>query len=280
MTRFPIVAGQFYPAGQKNLKKQIEKCFSSEFGPGSLPAQKNEKTIGIISPHAGYAFSGPCQASAYKEIAESKADLFIILGLSHSGFPSCLSMEDWKTPFGTVKTDKEFQNQLSGELPVDESAHASEHSIEVQLPFLQFVNNKPRIAPIIASHDLPCKGLAEKIFKAIKTTNKKPIIIASSDFTHYGLSYGYMPFEKNIKENMYRLDKQAIKEIMALKAEEFLKYIRETKATICGKYPIAVLIELCKKIGAEKACLINYYTSGDIIQDYSSAVGYAAIKVI
>lgn len=284
MTRKPVVAGQFYASGFNELDKQINECFTSKLGPGALPVGKREKNIiGIISPHAGYVYSGACAAWAYKEIAESKfPDTFIILGLSHSGSNSCLSLEDWQTPFGIIKNDKAFQKALN--LPVDEEAHKAEHSIEVQLPFLQFVNkdalDRIRIAPIIASPDLDYEELASMIYNAVQKTKRNVIIIASSDFTHYGFNYGYIPFTDNIKENMYELDKGAVKLIEALQADKFLDYAEETNATICGKYPIAVLLELSRKLGAEKASLLHYYTSGDIVNDYSSAVGYAAVKII
>lgn len=285
MVRNPIVAGQFYERSSDALDKQINECFSSKFGPGSLPNKKRDKNIfGIISPHAGYTFSGPCQAWAYKELAESKfPDLFILLGLSHSGSPSCVSLEDWETPLGVVKTDTEFIKTLmqNSGLKQDETAHSQEHSIEVQLPFLQFVNkgqlDQIRIAPVIVSGDH--KKIAESIVKTIKETNKKVQVIASSDFTHYGLNYGYFPFSTNIKENMYKLDKGAIEHIKKLDAYRFLSYIDDTGATICGKAPITILLEISSLMGLKKAKLLHYYTSADIVKDYGSAVGYAAVSV-
>jgi AmmeMemoRadiSam system protein B len=287
MPRKPVVAGQFYEGSSRELDKQITDCFSSKFGPGALPLKKRTKKIlGIISPHAGYQFSGPCAAWAYKELAESKLpDLFILLGLSHAGHPSCISLEDWETPFGLVKNDIEFGNALikNSNLKQNESAHQHEHSIEVQLPFLQFINKESRdklkISPIIASPDIKYEDLAKSIATTIKSQNKRTIIIASSDFTHFGLNYGYFPFSKDVKDNMYQLDNKAIEHIKSLNAYRFLDYIEETGATICGKYPIAVLIEICKLLGAKKARLMHYYTSGDIIGDYGSAVGYGAISV-
>jgi MEMO1 family protein len=287
MVRAPVVSGQFYNADPVKLMHDIKKCFQSPFGPGDYPKKsRDKKIIGLISPHAGYMFSGSCAAWAYKEIGESRfPDTFIMLGLSHNGFPTSISIEDWKTPFGIIKNDIEFQKVLAENSPIkiDEKAHLSEHSIEVQLPLLQFVNkdkiNKLRIAPIICSPDMDYEKIAGYIFDAIKKTRRNVIIIASSDFTHFGMNYGYIPFRHNIKENMYSLDKAAIGQITALKPEKFLEYIENTGATICGNYPIAVLLSLSKKLRAKKAALLKYYTSGDITGDYSSAVGYAAIKV-
>jgi hypothetical protein len=285
MVRKPVVAGMFYEAEKEALKEQIKECFLSRFGPGKLPEGKKEKTIlGIIAPHAGYTYSGACAAYSYKEIAESKLpEVFIILGLSHSGYGSCVSLEDWETPLGIVKNDRDFGKALMKNtgLKQDEMAHSQEHSIEVQLPFLQFLSkeNDIKIVPVITSPDVPYDELAKNIVKTIKVENKKAFIIASSDFTHYGVNYGYFPFQTKVKDNLYALDNDAIKHIKDLDAYRFLDYIEHTGATICGKFPIAVMVEACKLLGGKNAKLLKYYTSGDIIQDYSSAVGYASIIV-
>ena len=287
MTRKPIVAGQFYPEDFGELDKQIKECFSSKFGPGDLPVKrKDKKILGIIAPHAVYQFSGPGAAWAYKEIAESRfADVYIMLGLSHSGHGSCISTADWETPFGVVKTDQEFGEKLSKDtgLKINEAPHEQEHSIEVQLPFLQFVSkdklDKLRILPIIVSDDVDYEEIAKSIAKTIKESGKNICLIASSDFTHFGLNYGYFPFRDNVKENMYKLDKGAIEHILKLNSYRFMDYINETGATICGRIPIATLIDICKELGAKKARLLHYYTSGDIIGDYGNAVGYGAIVV-
>jgi len=286
MVRKPIVAGQFYPDDFDQLNNQIEEAFNSKFGPGALPIKKrNKEIIGIIAPHAGYMYSGPGAAWSYKEIAESKlADLYIMLGLSHSGFGTCLSMEDWETPFGVIQTDKEFAKKLIEKgIKQDEAAHQQEHSIEVQLPFLQFANKaylkQLKIMPIITSPDKNYEQIAKIIVETIKELKIKACIITSSDFTHFGFNYAYFPFKDNIKENMYKLDKDAIEHIKELNAYKFLDYTEQTGATICGKYPIAVMLEASKLLGAKKAKLLHYYTSGDIVGDYGSAVGYAAIVV-
>jgi hypothetical protein len=287
MVRKAIVAGQFYAADKKELENQIESSFLSELGPGKLSESSGKnKVIGIISPHAGYMFSGAGAAWSYKEIFEAEeVDTYILIGLSHNGYETCLSNEDWETPLGRVEVDKEFQEEIlkRGVIKQDEKAQQYEHSIEVQIPFLQYVsrikNQKIKIAPIIASQDMDFKVIADEIFRVIKKLNRRVIIIASSDFTHFGASYGYFPFSEEIKNNMKKLDMGAINLIEKLESEKFLDYVNETKATICGKYPISVLIELAKKLGANKGKLLRYYTSADIVGDYSSAVGYAAIKI-
>jgi AmmeMemoRadiSam system protein B len=288
MARRPAVAGQFYLGEKKALKEQIEECFMSKFGPGRLPGDTRTKVIkGVIAPHAGYPFSGPCAAFAYKEIAEAQEpDLYVVLGPSHSGSESCISAEDWETPLGIAKNDKEFGQVLvdNSKIVVNEEAHDMEHSIEVQLPFLQFVNqinnktskeNKDfKFLPLMVSHNISYNEIAKAIQKTAEQLKRHIIIIASSDLTHYGLNYGYIPFQDNVKENMHKLDKGAIDRILDLDATGFIEYCRDKEATICGALPIAALIST---INAKKAKLLKYYTSGDIIGDYSNAVGYASV---
>lgn len=278
MTRKPVVAGQFYYGDKKALKEQLEECFMSKFGPGELPEDVRTKVIkGVIAPHAGYTFSGPCAAFAYKEIAEAQEpDLYIILGPSHSGSESCISLEDWETPLGIAKNDKEFGKALTenSKIPVNEESHSMEHSIEVQVPFLQFVNKSFKFLPLMVSHNISYNEIAKAIQKTAEQLKKHMIVIASSDFTHYGFNYGYMPFQDNVKENMAKLDKGAINKILKSDAEGFIDYCRDKDATICGALPIATII---KTVNAKKAKLLKYYTSGDIIGDYSNAVGYASI---
>ncbi len=284
MIRKPIVSGQFYPGNFEELDKEINNSFESTFGPAITPGKRTNKEIkAIISPHAGYLYSGPCAAWAYKEIAESKfADTYLMLGLSHGGYPTCLSLNDWETPFGIIKIDKKLGKELiSKGIPHNEEAHEQEHSIEVQLPFLQFASrdklNNLKILPIIISPDKNYLETAKIIADTIK--DKNIVIITSSDFTHFGFNYGYFPFKENIKENLYELDKKAIEHIKKLDSKNFLHYTEKTQATICGKYPIATTIEITKLLGAKKGKLLHYYTSADIMGDYNSAVGYASLTI-
>ena len=276
-------SGLFYEALQKELLDQLKSCFLSDFGPGKLPKQahtaNNKANIkGIIVPHAGYSYSGPCAAHSYLAVAEAEnPDLFIILGTSHDSCKSCLNDEDWKIPLGIAKIDKAFADALvHNGIPKDNHAHIKEHSIEVQLPFLQFIKKKFLFVPILVSENY--QQVADSLLKTLQQTNKKAVIIASSDFTHYGKNYNFLPFDKNVKQNLYDLDKGAIKYIQNMDSVSFLKYIEKTSTTICGKYAIAALIRI---LNHSKVQLLKYYTSADITnQDYSMAVGYAALKFI
>jgi MEMO1 family protein len=281
--RESIVAGQFYESDPTNLKSQIESCFESVIGP-KLPSKKrNKKVIGVISPHAGYEYSGSCQAFSYKEIAESKIPkVYILFGLSHEGLKSSISGDDWETPLGKVNVDKELAKELSelAKIPIDEIPHQNEHSIEVQLPFLQFINKKKfKILPIIISNDIDIKELAINIKRSLDRQKKSCILIASSDFTHIGPNYNFEPFHENISENQKSFDKVAIKHIEKLDSDGLNEYIDNTGATICGINPITLLIETAILLGAKKANLLKYYSSGDISGDYTNSVGYSAIKV-
>ncbi len=281
--RKPIVAGTFYESGFQSLEEQIKGCFLHKKGPGELPTKRGNKEIkAIISPHAGYSFSGPCAAWGFKEIAESKLpDVYIILGPNHSGFgKTSVNLDSWQTPFSIIRPDVEFGKTLvkNTDLVEDPRAHLQEHSIEVQLPFLQFVSKdvlqRIRILPISVSNDVDINKLALDMKEVILDTNKKVVFIVSSDFTHYGPQYSYVPFSSDVPQRLYKLDEDAIKLIKKLDADGLLKYTYETGATICGQLPIALLLRTLEKT---KGKLLQYYTSADIMGDYKNAVGYASI---
>ena len=288
MGRKAMFAGQFYESNEQLLDKQITECFEGKNGPGALPLNKRIKKLqAIIAPHAGYSFSGPCAAWAYKEIAEAEfADLYIILGPNHHNNSSAVSLQGYETPFGLARVDQEFARSLlekNPELNVDEEAHMEEHSVEVQIPFLQFATkdniHSLKILPILVG-EMDYNKLGLDLKETILESGKKVIIIVSSDFTHYGHNYHYMPFSTDVKKNIYEMDRKAIGFIESLSPDGFLGFIDETHATICGIYPIAVLLKTLKKSKIE---LVQYYTSADLEEDlpeskqYKNSVSYAAI---
>jgi MEMO1 family protein len=278
--RKPVVAGQFYEENKELLIKQIEECFKK--GNGFPKPLKNSDVIGAIMPHAGYFFSGKAAALAVKEIAETNIDTFIILGVNHTGIGgNSTTKDDFQTPLGIAKINEELQKILieNCKLEINKEAHNMEHSIEVIIPLLQYVVKKFTFVPIIVSGNV--KDLGNSLKKALeayeKKFKKKICVIASSDMTHFGISYGYMPFHENIKEKMYKLDNDAIKFILEKNPSGFLNYIGETKATICGRNTISTLLYCLEKEKSIKAELLDYYTSADVMGDYRTAVGYAAI---
>ncbi len=282
--RKPIVAGKFYHSDPDKLREQIRSCYTHELGPG-LPDRKKQFSYleGVIVPHAGYDFSGMCAAHAYKEIAESKPfDLFVMIGFNHSGhdFRSPATAKiPWATPFGNVEVDSRLVDLLVSSTSVIDNSmpHENEHSIEVQLPFLQDACDYPfKILPLSIPHGIDFEKEAKEIEEVLKSYGKRICYICSSDFTHFGPHYDFTPFRKNIKENIEKLDKGAIEKIKVVHSNQFLEYVEYKDATICGKYAIAFMIEIMQD-QVNRIELAKYYTSGDIVDDYTNSVSYAAI---
>jgi len=285
MIRKPVVAGQFYEADKEKLLKQIEGSFTHELGPGALPEKKRQGSIvGAIVPHAGYMFSGACAAYVYKAIAEAEfPDVYVILGPSHMNFhKTCFSMDDWETPLGLVRSDEDFRRILEeNKIELIPEPHHEEHSIEVQLPFLQFISqdnkDKLKFIPILVADDWEDTApLIRKAVEEYSSKGKKVCIITSSDFTHFGANYGYVPFSENVKDNLHHLDKGAIMKIEQMDVAGFKGYCDEQQATICGRNAVSALLTIIKG-KAKKVEVLKYYTSGEITGDYTSAVGYASI---
>ncbi|HYD03250.1 MAG TPA: AmmeMemoRadiSam system protein B [Alphaproteobacteria bacterium] len=287
MVRKAAFKGQFYEANEQALEKQIVGCFEGTNGPGALPLSKrSDKQIkAIISPHAGYQFSGPCAAWAYKEIAEAEySDLYIIIGPNHAGTGSFTTMEGFETPYGVARVDQEFVKSLlekNSDLTINDEAHANEHSIEVQIPMLQFATkdhmHELKIVPIILS-DIDYMKFGLDLKETIFDSGKKVTIIVSSDFTHYGRHYHYVPFTSDVQKNIYEMDQKAINFIEALNVDGFVGYVDEKMCTICGTFPIAVLLKLFGNT-KPKVELLHYYTSADLEEEktYKNSVSYASI---
>jgi AmmeMemoRadiSam system protein B len=275
--RRPTQAGAFYEGNAESLKRQIENCFLHEFGPGKVPEVTKtglKKVIGLVCPHAGYMFSGPVAAHAYYSLAcDGKPDIAVIFGPNHTGYGSALAvMNDgfWRTPLGDVEVDGETANQIVREsriVDVDDSAHRFEHSIEVQLPFLQYLyGSETKIVPIcFLMQDL---SSAKEVGKAVAKvlSGKNAVIIASSDMTHY-----------EPQKSAEKKDKMALEAVEKMDEDKFYSIIETYHITACGYGPIVALITAAKILGAKEAKVLCYKTSGDIIGDYSSVVGYAAV---
>lgn len=284
--RTPRYAGLFYEKAETLLREQIKECFEGEKGPGATPpektSQKNKQLPqAIIVPHAGYKYSGQCAAWGYKELGEAPLpDVYIILAPSHHYLESGITQEPFQTPFGIIRVDQDLARRIieKGTIKENPKIHEEEHAIEVQLPMLQYIHKaqieKIRILPILVSPDLNLKQAALDIKEALLESGKKAVIIVSSDFTHYGPNYRYLPFTSNVPENIAKLDKEAIDLIMKGQAEEFLNLVDEKMMTICGANAIALML---KAIKPGKARLEQYYTSAEITGDWKNSVSYATI---
>jgi MEMO1 family protein len=275
--RKPYVADAFYAGTKTSLTKQITDCFTHPFGPGQVPKPNQQgprRILGLVCPHAGYMYSGPVAANGYSKLAiDGQPNVCIILGPNHTGMGSGLSIQTegaWETPVGITRVDSDLARGIqksSSIIDVDERAHASEHSIEVQLPFLQFLfKDAIEFVPIcMMMQDLTTsRELAKTIVE--NTKDKNVAIIASSDFTHY---------EPQADAN--RKDREAIDAILKLDDEQLNELGESNRVTMCGYGPITTLIAAAKMLGNVSADLLAYKTSGDITGDKSAVVGYSSL---
>jgi len=266
MIREPVVAGQFYPAAAGELKKMIADMADEKAA--------REDVIGLVSPHAGYVYSGAVAAAVMSRIKIK--DTLVILGPNHTGMGKAFAIMTegtWRTPLGDIGIDSELARMIletSDYLEEDGDAHRFEHSIEVQLPILQYFRKDFKLVPIVLSYadGAIYKEIGKKIAAAIKELKKQAVIIASSDMTHY----------ESQASAQYK-DEQAIEAIMELDENKLLDRIRELNITMCGYAPTVSLITAAKALGAGKADLVSYQTSGDTTGDYSSVVGYAGVII-
>ena len=264
--RRPAVAGSFYPRQPEDLKEELEAAFSGASGSEPLPIR------GAVVPHAGYVYSGAVAAEVYSRLP--RRETFVLIGPNHHGLglPVALSRDSWMTPLGVVECDVEMADALAGSIiEVDESAHLYEHSLEVQIPFLQSRFESFRILPI-------CMGLqdeetavevGEAVGEAAKSLDRDCTVIASSDFTHY-----------EPQEEARRKDARAIEAILRMDIPSIYKTVYGLNLTACGYGPISATITASKSLGAETGKLLRYSTSGDVIGDFSQVVGYGAIAFI
>ncbi len=275
--RAPAVAGLFYPSGADELNQLIELSFKERrFGPGDLPPSKElrrRRIYGIVSPHAGYIYSGAVAANGYYETSSMNFDRVVMIGPNHYGIGTGLAtVRDgiWETPLGQVEIDTELASRISensGILDFDDLAHSRDHCLEVQLPFLQYIKkNQFKVVPIIMI--IQDKGTASEIGESIadSTRNLNALLIASSDFTHY---------EPN--SAAHRKDRELIEAILSLDTSIFYTTLERLNVSACGYGAIASIMTAAKALGATKGELLRYATSGDIVGDTKNVVGYASI---
>lgn len=264
MIREAVVAGQFYPASPDKLREMIAGMVDKR--------TIKEDVIGLISPHAGYIYSGPVAGAT---ISRAKLrDTFVIIGPNHTGLGRAFSIMaegTWRTPLGDVEIDTELARKilaLSAYLEEEDGAHSFEHSIEVQLPFLQYFRKDISLVPIVLAHadSAAYKEIGSAIAMAIKDLKREVVIIASSDMTHY-----------EPQSSAQEKDSQAIEAMLELDEDKLIARIEELNISMCGYAPVVSLITAAKALGAKEAELVKYQTSGDTTGDYGSVVGYAGI---
>lgn len=278
--RRPCQAGAFYAGSPSALHAEIEECFLHRLGPGELPKLQetgSRKILALISPHAGYMYSGPVAAHSYYALAsDGKPAVVVILGPNHTSLGSGVSIMvdgSWKTPLGNVEVDKEIAEKIlhsSKLIDVDDVAHAHEHSIEVQLPFLQYLYGSAfRFVPIcMMLQDLETsREIGAALANAVSDIDV--VIIASTDFSHYE------PQPVADKKDHLALDA-----ILKLDEVQLQSVVESYNISMCGYGPATAAITAAKQLGASSANLLCYRTSGDVTGDRSAVVGYAAVTII
>jgi len=278
--RQAAVAGSFYPASREGLLALIEECFTGHLGPRSVPSvsyDPAQKTLGLVSPHAGYVYSGPCAAHGFARAAQ--AGLFetvVVVGPNHRGWGAAVAIHppgEFVTPLGTMVIDEGSTASLSSSCSLcvlDEAAHRAEHSVEVQIPFLQRVwgEKTPKLVAILIAEQRV--DVALELGRAIaRTFQDRPVLlIASTDFTHY------RPRALAEKQDKFALDK-----IVSLDPVGLMQEVTRHSISMCGCGPVAAMLEACKRLGCGQAELLNYVNSGEVTGDFSDVVSYASVAV-
>lgn len=276
-TRPPAVAGSFYPASARALGALLDDCFRvSPLGPRGI-ARVNPAIIAGMVPHAGPVYSGACAAHFYSSL-EPSFQRIIVLGVNHRGRGAKAALSPWsrwRTPFGEIKVDDELSSYLESAVKFlrrDDDAHLGEHSIEVQLPFLQRVLGDFELVPISLSH-LSIEECAElgaavaEAFHRATAENLKTLILASSDLSHY-----LSPQQTEL------LDQIAIERVLAMDPAGLVATVEEKNITMCGVLPTAVMLYAAQSAGARRARLLKHCHSGDVAP-MSEVVGYASVAV-
>jgi len=262
-----VWAGQFYPSGEEELRSMIGSF-------DAAPAQK-ERALGIMSPHAGYIYSGPVAGAVYSAV--EIPDKVIILATKHRMPGKDLALWEggqWETPLGVSEVDADLSRRLMKYCPsaeFDNTPHLQEHSAEVQLPFLQYYNPDVSIS-VMSVHSENLKELQEVgrgVAKAVKAVEGDVLIIASTDMSHY--------VPRSLAEEK---DKLAIDAVLALDEEKLFHVVHRHDISMCGYSPTVVMVAACKEMGAKEARLVKYATSGDASGNYDAVVGYAGIAIL
>lgn len=266
MVRKPAVAGQFYPAEPDALRQEVGSFLD--------PRARKSHALGILCPHAGYPYSGPTAGKVFSRV--ELASRVILLGVNHHGIGSPLALYPsgrWLTPLGEVEVDEVLSRKIRAEcaeLDEDPAAHAYEHSLEVELPFIQQLRGGTRIVPIIfGGHNLHTLiALGEAIARVLRAEKEPVLLLSSSDMNHF----------EDQKTAEWK-DAMAIEAIEALDAERLLQVCEEETITMCGVAPTCVMLTAAKKLGAKRGELIHHTTSGEVSGDLSSVVGYAGMSI-
>lgn len=271
MVRCPTAAGRFYPSDGDLLTQEVKLHVKQSL---ERKPTKKIRAIGVVSPHAGLMYSGDVAGAVYSKI--KIPDTIILLGPNHTGLGkkvSVMTEGTWNMPQGMVQIDTHLANEICKNSLLckkDAQAHRKEHSLETQLPFLQFYNHAFKIVPICMMQLTfdECEELGHILAKAIKQSKRQVLIVASSDMTHY-----------ETHKNALKNDKSVINQVLKLDAKELYKTVKENNISMCGVSPTTVMLIGAKEIGAKKALLAKYMTSGEVNGNMDKVVGYAGLII-
>lgn len=266
MNRQPAVADRFYPGSHSSLKKMIDQLMPTS-------SVRKEKALSLICPHAGYIYSGrlACETISSAEIPEC----VVIIGPNHHGLGDrvAISTTDWNMPQGVVPIDRLFAQKLVTCSPLiseDDRPHLHEHSLEVQVPFLQTFRNNLKIVPIAVSQLTysDCQIVADAITAAIEQSDSRPLLLASTDMSHY-----------ESRASATSKDQQALDRIVDLDPHGLYQTVVKNNISMCGFIPVTITLMVSKQLGATTARLIGYTDSGETSGDLDQVVGYAGFVV-
>lgn len=279
--RRPAHAGSFYPAERDELVKSIESSFLHSIGPGRLPSvpqSRSRASVGYLVPHAGYMYSGPVAAHSYYSLAgEGAPKVIVVAGPNHTGLGEAASLwrgDAWETPLGTVEVDSDVEKLIISNtryFTFDNEAHAYEHSVEVQVPFLQYIfGSNFKLVPIVIKLQNPevSKDLADALVKIVRENGVDLVFIASSDMNHYE------PHDITIAK-----DNEALRYVESLDPEGLFRVLETDDITMCGPGPAMTLLYMGKAMGAQRAVILKHATSGDVTGEKDWVVGYASARV-
>ena len=271
MRRMPAVAGMFYESQGEALSQQVSACVADV----PLEEQGSLEAVGVVTPHAGYLYSGAVAGAVFARVRVPER--VVLLGPNHTGLGQAASLMAsgiWAMPGGDVPVDEDLARRILDRVPwvrEDHWAHLQEHSLEVQIPFLQRFQPRLRITPLVlmgVRYPL-CQALGQALASCIRDVQEPVLIVASSDMTHY-----------EPQSQAQTKDRMAIQRILELDPEGLYRVVHEERISMCGYLPAVVMVVAAKALGAREARLIRYATSGDVTGDVSSVVGYAGIAVL
>jgi hypothetical protein len=266
MKREPAVAYQFYPGDPATLKETLDRLIPA--------ATAKQKALAVVSPHAGYIYSGSVAGETFATV-EIPQDI-VVMGPNHHGYGASVALMEngvWNMPLGEVEINTVLARHLLAQtelIETDTLAHRFEHSLEVQVPFLQYFRPDLTLTPLVISHlsFKSCQIVGEAIAAAIEQYGKPVLIVASSDMTHY-----------ESRESATTKDALALKQLMALDPQALYNTVLGKKISMCGIIPATIALIAALRLGASQARLIRYTDSGEASGDINQVVGYAGVVI-